>query len=533
MGTDRLSPPPGRSAPVALTVATEDGPQELVVHVGDDPDPGPALAAAAAAGGPDRPVVDRTGTPLRGAVAGRDLLPGDHLVAPDRRRRPTLVALTGPLAGAWATVDRELVLGRGGRFGSRTVEDHEVSRDHLRLRPTPGTLLAEDLGSTNGTLHDDRPLVAPTPLRSGDRLQLGGSGLVLVGDPPRRSHVRAADGHVLLAVADEHPPPRPALALPPTDAPTAGSGRWGHRRSRPAEPDPAETGPRLTELWERGETVAAWLRDRWPDPSHVAAAVAGWAPTLWSRHPDHPAHLSVRIGHGTVRLPVDRADGLRTGTRLAAAATHGDVPVTIDLRDQRRVGVVGPPELVAAHLAAWALHLAALQRPAQLALSIRPAPGSEALAPLVPGWRWLPHAAPAPTTDGGDRWAVELVEVGHRSAAELVELDARLGRDRTVVWVARHVDGLAPGCTTTVDLGSPGPGVAVTTGHDDGAAGPVAPDLLPPHVFDDLARLLAPLVAEPATAVVGDDVVDDGGPHHVAPAAGLPAARVGRRPGTP
>lgn len=197
------------------------------------------------------------------------------------------------------------------------------------------------------------------------------------------------------------------------------------------------------------------------------------------------------------------------------------------------MGVVGRPDHAAAHLGAWALHLAALQRPADLSLALLAGPGSEALAPLAPGWRWLPHAAPVPREPGtaGGRWAVHLVEVGGRSPAEVAELDAALaGADRSVIWVGRSVEELPPGCAATVALDPSGSAATLA----DPTSGDVAiePDGLAPHVFDDLARLLAPLEAAPAVPGAGSRVVDGGG-SSTAPADGLPTARAGRRPGTP
>ena len=126
-GGPSCSPRVGR-AQVAVTVATSNGPANLVVELSDDPDPGRALAALGAVAGSTPMVVDRTGTPFRGAVIGRDLLRGDHLVPADGRGRPALAALTGPSRGGTAVADRELVIGRGGRFGDQTVDDTEVSQ---------------------------------------------------------------------------------------------------------------------------------------------------------------------------------------------------------------------------------------------------------------------------------------------------------------------------------------------------------------------------------------------------------------------
>lgn len=55
------------------------------------------------------------------------------------------------------------------------AETRGVSRRHLILRPTPNNLYAIDLGSTNGSLRNDRSIGVNTPftLADGDRLTLG------------------------------------------------------------------------------------------------------------------------------------------------------------------------------------------------------------------------------------------------------------------------------------------------------------------------------------------------------------------------
>ncbi len=50
---------------------------------------------------------------------------------------------------------------------------HSVSRSHARLRHDGRDVVIEDLQSTNGTSVNDRPLLAPGVLRSGDRFQVG------------------------------------------------------------------------------------------------------------------------------------------------------------------------------------------------------------------------------------------------------------------------------------------------------------------------------------------------------------------------
>jgi diguanylate cyclase (GGDEF)-like protein len=64
-----------------------------------------------------------------------------------------------------------VVIGRGPDCAIH-IDDHSVSRKHARVEPTPDGYVAEDLGSTNGTFLNDRP-VAREPLEDGDYLRVG------------------------------------------------------------------------------------------------------------------------------------------------------------------------------------------------------------------------------------------------------------------------------------------------------------------------------------------------------------------------
>jgi len=65
-----------------------------------------------------------------------------------------------------------LLIGRSAR-NDITLEDDWVSAEHLRLRRLHGAWLAEDLGSTNGTRLNGRPLKGAARVRAGDVLDLG------------------------------------------------------------------------------------------------------------------------------------------------------------------------------------------------------------------------------------------------------------------------------------------------------------------------------------------------------------------------
>jgi pSer/pThr/pTyr-binding forkhead associated (FHA) protein len=72
-----------------------------------------------------------------------------------------------------------VLIGRSAR-SDITLEDDWVSAEHLRLRRLQGAWLAEDLGSTNGTRLNGRPLKGAARVRAGDVLDLGRVKLTLV-----------------------------------------------------------------------------------------------------------------------------------------------------------------------------------------------------------------------------------------------------------------------------------------------------------------------------------------------------------------
>jgi pSer/pThr/pTyr-binding forkhead associated (FHA) protein len=59
------------------------------------------------------------------------------------------------------------------------VTDAQVSRMHARIELHDGTLSVRDLGSRNGTLVNARPIGAPTPVQSGDEIDVGSARIVI------------------------------------------------------------------------------------------------------------------------------------------------------------------------------------------------------------------------------------------------------------------------------------------------------------------------------------------------------------------
>ena len=66
------------------------------------------------------------------------------------------------------------VMGRGDQAEIR-LEDPFASSRHAKLTPQGGSVVIEDLGSTNGTYLNEELLSGPQPLHQGDRVRIGDS----------------------------------------------------------------------------------------------------------------------------------------------------------------------------------------------------------------------------------------------------------------------------------------------------------------------------------------------------------------------
>jgi hypothetical protein len=89
-------------------------------------------------------------------------------------RAPRLVVERAPGhdPGMIYDLDGDLVLGRGDTAEIR-LEDPFASSSHARVYERGGTVVIEDLGSTNGTYLNEELLNGPCPLHPGDRVRIG------------------------------------------------------------------------------------------------------------------------------------------------------------------------------------------------------------------------------------------------------------------------------------------------------------------------------------------------------------------------
>ncbi len=146
---------------------------------------------------------------------------------------PVLRVVAGPASGERLAVASELVLGRAVDGPGGLGGDPQLSRRHARLRRAHGRLLIEDLGSTNGTRVNGRPIEAETVIAPGDRIALGDTTLEVLGaaPPPLREPIPRAG----VPAPDPEPGPAPApapavpFALPrqPPATPAPSRRHWG------------------------------------------------------------------------------------------------------------------------------------------------------------------------------------------------------------------------------------------------------------------------------------------------------------------
>jgi NADPH-dependent 2,4-dienoyl-CoA reductase/sulfur reductase-like enzyme/ferredoxin len=124
----------------------------------------------------------------------------------DWGRRPRRLALRGPI-----------LVGRD--CAGEVLLDQEVSREHLRMVPSPTALSVVDLGSRNGTKLNGVALTGRAALAPGDVLRLGRSEIIVLSTPTVRTAEPTAPepdhDSTRLGVTVASPPPPPP---PPVDA---------------------------------------------------------------------------------------------------------------------------------------------------------------------------------------------------------------------------------------------------------------------------------------------------------------------------
>src|ERR1700757_2196009 len=89
----------------------------------------------------------------------------------------------------WGRRARRVTLGRpvvmGRECAGENLDDEEVSREHLRLVPSPTALSVVDLGSRNGTTVNGVTLSGRGTLTTGDVVRLGRTEIIVLRAPAK------------------------------------------------------------------------------------------------------------------------------------------------------------------------------------------------------------------------------------------------------------------------------------------------------------------------------------------------------------
>ncbi len=95
--------------------------------------------------------------------------------APGRRQASSRLVVVGgdQRKGASYPLADELTIGRAPGCAVALPLDNFVSQVHARVYRQGEDYWVEDLGSTNGTLLNGRRMTGPSPVRRGDRVQVG------------------------------------------------------------------------------------------------------------------------------------------------------------------------------------------------------------------------------------------------------------------------------------------------------------------------------------------------------------------------
>jgi S-DNA-T family DNA segregation ATPase FtsK/SpoIIIE len=298
------------------------------------------------------------------------------------------------------------------------------------------------------------------------------------------------------------------------------------------------------------------LEAMYPSTETCLRAAGQLTPLLWSRRPEHPEFLHVRLGTGDIpaltTIDRPRPGGIAEFVERARQLAHSslelnDAPIAVDLRSVGGVGLCGPRPDVDDVARALATQLTVLHSPAEVVLACLTSTSGRAR------WAWLdwmPHTSsphsplggPHLASDAGtgrvllarleelvdqrrtavsrvaDRGPVdgeETVEPPVLPSVVVIADDASVERARLVriaergpdvgvyvVWLGLTVAALPAACRAFVEVG-PGHGSSVGLVRRGLVIGRIATESVDTAAADRLARQLAPVVD--AGAPVADE----------------------------
>jgi len=169
-----------RTTPIDKSSIADDKPRAKEAAEPSPPRPSPPVAPPAPM--PSAPISAAAAMPPRMTPPAAPVSP-KRVVAPDDADTVAPAVAPSPkrarLLAAGMSIDvaaAGTVLGRSSECDVR-LEDPNASRQHARISAVDGDWKLEDLGSTNGVLVNGARVAGSTPLRSGDRIQLGHTDL--------------------------------------------------------------------------------------------------------------------------------------------------------------------------------------------------------------------------------------------------------------------------------------------------------------------------------------------------------------------
>ncbi|GAA1610286.1 FtsK/SpoIIIE domain-containing protein [Actinoplanes couchii] len=385
-------------------------------------------------------------SPLRDAVVV-GTTPGTTASAAEPRGVVEIRTVSGVGAGGVRRLDigdyHVSAAGGGGVLIGRFPPGGRALR--LRIEPGGRCLLTPPPGPASTVRLDREPLAGPTEWPLGGSLEIGGALLEPARpEPPDAALQRSEDG----AAMDYNRPPRLIPPTPPTEfklpiapgepekrplpyiaaiAPlvfaVAGviifdrlsallfgllsplviignylsskrSGKVSHKeRVRRYEVDKE----RITA--DAREAVVAERRSRreaFPDPASLLLTAVGPRRRLWERRRTDGDFLTFRVGTADQPSGVLLEDPSTDLHKRKVTEDAYDVPVTVDLRRMRVLGIAGSGPAAAAVVRSVVAQAVVLHSPRDLKLYVLSGQAGQAAW----GWvRWLPHVRPEPGQD--------------------------------------------------------------------------------------------------------------------------------------
>lgn len=363
-----------------------------------------------------------------------------------------LAIVGGLVAGpAVALPEGTLTIGRGARCDV-VLRDEETSRLHASITTAGDAVTIEDLHSSNGTTINATVIAAPTAVRPGDLIGIGGSiltvrapigpaaeseptgdGRVRFNKPPRRLvtaaettfelpekpekvqgrhfSLMAAGAPLLIGIVIAVVLRSPIYLIFSLASPAMlGANYLSDRRSGRRTFD-----KRMEEYESAATTLTARLaqavrddeRDRrrsFPDPATVAAIATSPTQQLWERRRPDADYLVARVGLRDSPANIEIKRSVRSPDVDPPIART--VPVTVSILSAGVVGVAGARDLTLSAGATSARELALnVVRSIVVQLAVLHSPNDLSMVLLsettTEGWdwiKWLPHTVPTGTT---------------------------------------------------------------------------------------------------------------------------------------